>query len=126
MAYRRTTGHWVTSFDTLVRRKLGEFYIHYRSRDSDVLLLRRRLAFLDTCMARCANPCAVVRRRAHCSSIVRSLGLITRRMGRGPRLAIRASLYSMYERHGQSVYELQIRDTRSVDDTDRTRSGQPR
>ena len=42
--------------------------------------------------ARCANPCAVVRRRAHRSSGVRSLGLmITRTAGR-PRFAIRASL----------------------------------
>ena len=57
--------------------------------------------------ARCANPCAVVRRRAHCSSVVRSLGLMTTRTGRGPRLAIRASLYSMSQRHDQSVSELQ-------------------
>src|SRR5918996_3273564 len=62
--------------------------------------------------ARCARPCAVVRRRAHCSSVVRSLGLIvTRTVGR-PRFAIRASLYQKYERHAEFVSEHQIRDTR--------------
>jgi hypothetical protein len=61
--------------------------------------------------ARCAKPCAVVRRRAHCSSVVRSLGLIvTRTVGR-PRFAIRASLYQKYEGRGEFVSESQIRDT---------------
>src|SRR5262245_44600641 len=32
--------------------------------------------------------------------------------GRRPRFAIRASLYPKYERHGNTVSELQIRDTR--------------
>src|SRR6185312_10396681 len=64
--------------------------------------------------ARCAKPCAVVRRRAHCSSVVRSLGLMITRTGGRPRFAIRASLYPKYERHGNTVSELQIRDTSEV------------
>ena len=43
----------------------------------------RPAAHAKTIRARWASPCAVVRRRAHCSSVVRSLGLIvTRTVGR--------------------------------------------
>jgi hypothetical protein len=57
--------------------------------------LDRPAAHAKTICARCASPCAVV--RAHCSSVVRSLGLtVTRTVGR-PRFAIRTSLYQRYD-----------------------------
>ena len=71
----------------------------------------RPAAHARTICARRARSYAVVRRRAHCSRVVHSLGLtVTRTVGR-PRFAIRASLYQKYEARGQFVSELQIRDT---------------
>jgi hypothetical protein len=62
--------------------------------------------------ARCAKPWPVRRRRAHCSSVVRSLGLMTTRItGRPPRLTIASSLYTRYDGPRGFVTELQIRDT---------------
>ena len=61
-----------------------------------------------------SKPCAVVRRRAHCSRVVRSLGLTVTRTVRRPRFAIRASLHQKYEGRGAFLSESQIRGTRTV------------
>jgi hypothetical protein len=69
----------------------------YVLRDVSADLLDRAVAHAET------EGLSVRGIRAHCSSLVRSLGLMFKRTGRGPRFAIRASWYSMYERHGNSV-----------------------